>query len=359
MLDEGRAETFAVERAEALDPATTHPTGVRLVGGERRPRVPRVAPTPAPRPARRLDAAERHRRDRERARRAAAAPAGGRRRLPARRRRRRRGQGAAHRRLRRLPAFHDDRPRRAHAPRRGAGVPDQGRSRLRKEARRAAGLSRQQRRHRGRPGGRRGDAALFRRAFRQCVLRPRFRRDEPARGEGGARQDARADRRGLRRGDRVRLRRHRGRQRRDPRRARLAPGARRNRRLGDRASGDPGARLPSRAYAPRQGPRHPRRPPRPARSRALSRCAHAEGRAGLDHVGQQRDRGPLPGRGARRGGQGGRRVVPHRRRPGGRAPAHRLAKRPRSTCFRCPPTSCTAPRASARSTSGAARPSAR
>ncbi len=59
MLDEGRAETFAVERAEALDPATTRPTGVRLVGGERRPRVPRVAPTPAPRPARRLDATER------------------------------------------------------------------------------------------------------------------------------------------------------------------------------------------------------------------------------------------------------------------------------------------------------------
>ena len=50
----------------------------------------------------------------------------------------------------------------------------------------------------------------------------------------------------------------------------------------------------------------------------------------------------------------GRRAVPHRRRPGGGQAAVRSSPSSRSTCCRCRRTSCTAPRASARSTSATA-----
>jgi hypothetical protein len=47
MLDDGRAENFEAERAEALRPTAPGPNGVRLVGRERRPPVARTAPAPA------------------------------------------------------------------------------------------------------------------------------------------------------------------------------------------------------------------------------------------------------------------------------------------------------------------------
>ena len=56
--------------------------------------------------------------------------------------------------------------------------------------------------------------------------------------------------------------------------------------------------------------------------------------------------------------EGGRRVIPHRRRPGGRQDPDG-SQATRSTCFRCPATSCMPRRASARSTCGEAYASAR
>ena len=85
------------------------------------------------------------------------------------------------------------------------------------------------------------------------------------------------------------------------------------------------------------------------------RAALSDKRRGrLDHVGQQRDRDDLPGRGPRRPRQGRRRAVSHRRRSGGRQGAGRRSRTARSTCCRCPATSCTRRRASARSMSSAA-----
>jgi NifU-like protein len=58
MLDDGRAETLQAGVVEAAVAPDRNPQRVRLVGLERRPSVARTAPTPAPRPARRLDAPE-------------------------------------------------------------------------------------------------------------------------------------------------------------------------------------------------------------------------------------------------------------------------------------------------------------
>ena len=57
MLDIGRAETLLASRPEAPVASEPSPKRVRLVGLERRPSV--AGPAPAPRPARRLGAAER------------------------------------------------------------------------------------------------------------------------------------------------------------------------------------------------------------------------------------------------------------------------------------------------------------
>ena len=63
MLDSGRAETLEAGGAEARGARDLAPQRVRLVGLDRRPSVARTAPSPVPnptpRPARRLDGAER------------------------------------------------------------------------------------------------------------------------------------------------------------------------------------------------------------------------------------------------------------------------------------------------------------
>ena len=63
MLESGRAETLEAGGAEARGARDLAPQRVRLVGLDRRPSVARTAPTsvpnPTPRPARRLDGAER------------------------------------------------------------------------------------------------------------------------------------------------------------------------------------------------------------------------------------------------------------------------------------------------------------
>jgi NifU-like protein len=59
MLDEGRAENLEAGFPEASAAPDVSRRSVRLVGLDRRPSVARTAPAPAPRPARRLDSAER------------------------------------------------------------------------------------------------------------------------------------------------------------------------------------------------------------------------------------------------------------------------------------------------------------
>jgi NifU-like protein len=59
MLDVARAEDLGTSVAEAPVAPDPNRKSMRLVGIERRPSVARAAPAPTPRPARRLDAAER------------------------------------------------------------------------------------------------------------------------------------------------------------------------------------------------------------------------------------------------------------------------------------------------------------
>jgi NifU-like protein len=59
MLDGGRAENLRTGGAQASLASDLNRNGVRLVGLDRRPSAAKAAPAPAPRPARRLGAAER------------------------------------------------------------------------------------------------------------------------------------------------------------------------------------------------------------------------------------------------------------------------------------------------------------
>ena len=129
----------------------------------------------------------------------------------------------------------------------------------------------------------------------------------------------------------------------------------RNHRLRGRASGGSGAVLASRTHASRQGSPHSVDPSAGSTATRYRAALSRSVALVIDHVGQQRDRRRLPGRGAGGGGQGGRRAVPYRRRAGGRAHADRPCAAPQSTCCRSRRTSCTGRRASARSTCGAAR----
>ncbi len=135
----------------------------------------------------------------------------------------------------------------------------------------------------------------------------------------------------LRRRDPVHLRRNGERQHRDTRRSGREPGPQRSRRLRRRASGRAGAHQGARGGRPDQGSHHPRPGVRLSRPRTLSGRPVVARRARHDDVGQQRDRRDLPGRGSRRGGEGGRRGLPHGRGSGGRTRADQSqAQRDRS-----------------------------
>ena len=345
MLDEGRAESFAGRATPREAPVASRPRRrVRLVDLDGGRRV--AAPAAAPRPRAALADRERIAAIESALAAVAAAPEGGRRRLPARRRRVATWSGAADRRLRRLPARLDDGARRAHAPLRGAGIPDQRRSRLtRRSAVRPVYLDNNAT-TKADARSRRGDAALSRRALRQSVL-------------GASISARRAGTRSKRRANSVRaligaafgeeiVFTSGGT---EATTTAILARAGRARRAATRSSSPPSNILRcfrsaciSNARAAIKVHRIPRRRARPARHRARYRAALSpRGRSRLVHVGQQRDRTSFPVEElAEEAKAVGALFHTDAVQAVGRLPSS--SARRRSTCSRFPHTSCTAPK---------------
>ena len=247
------------------------------------------------------------RRDRSRARRAPSSPRTRRRRLPPRRRRGRRRPRPDDRRLRRLPARLDDRARRAHEADREARLPGQGRPRLRLSAMRPVYLDNNATtrpdpevvaamlpyltEHFGNPSSAHAFGAPSRRAMKTA-------REQVA-ALVGARAPTRscsppAGRRATTRRSSPASPRTRAATRSSSRRSSIPPSS--------RSSGDSRRKAGSRRASFRSSPAAG------STASAIARRSVAARRARLDHVGQQRDRRRLSGRGARRGGEGGRRA---------------------------------------------------
>ena len=290
--------------------------------------------------------------DRRGDRRDAPLPAQGRRRLRTGRRRRRQCAGQAVRRLRRLP----DGER--HHLRRSGALDRQARRSIRvvpvephrtEEQSDEARLSRQQCHHPRRSGSGRGHAALLHRAVRQSVVDARLRRRGRRGGEDGARRSCRrcsapstTTRSSSPRAARKRQHRHPVGAGIQPDRneivtskvehpAVLALCQHLEKTAAPRSITSASIRWAasiSRPIAPRSRTRRPS-------SRSCGRTTR-------------------PARSFRSKGwpswPRSRRAVPHRRGAGGRQGADRSSRTARSTCCRCPATSCTRPRASARST---------
>ena len=242
---------------------------------------------------------------------------------------------------------HDGRARRRDGGRRqGPGVLD------------AAHLSRLQRQHADRPRGRRRDAALPRRPFRQSVERALGRGRRQGRPRDGARAGGGAARLPRRRG-RLHQRRQRGQQ--PCAQGRLLRPSRQGRshhHHADRASGDhravPIPRAPGRARHLSAG-----RPHRPRRSRRPAPGDHAAHHPGQHHARQQRGRHHPADRGLRPHRPRARRPVSHRRGPVGRQDPDRRRSSSASICCRSPGTRSMRRRASAPCSCAAASRSSR
>ena len=215
-----------------------------------------------------------------------------------------------------------------------------------------AGLSRQQRHDPRRPGGRRRDAALFHRAFRQPLFGARLRRDgrhggERARANGCARCSApRSAKRSCSPPA--------GRKPTIPRSsARSRPSTARDEIVVSAVEHPAVLALVSHLERTRrhQGPLSFPSTPVGRLDRARYRAALSTRVALVSIMWANNETGVVfPVEELAEEAKIGRRALPHRRRPGGRAPADRPARHRNRPACRSPPTSCMDPRASARST---------